>query len=152
MDSERDDKMLAQASNNFALDIPSDTPGERCAYFLRLMYQDAKAKRIARDYEVSEPTARLWLSGKLPTSEHLTKLSRRHGWRAVAFIFGQMPLQIRLDAQREVLTAQLHAQEQDHAVMAGAQNESHSPKVGEVSSEPGPVLEADRGPTDRRKP
>jgi hypothetical protein len=116
------------------------------------MYRDAKAKRIARDYDVSEPTARLWLNGKLPTSEHLTKLSRRHGWRAVAFIFGQMPLQIRLDEQHRVLSAQLHAQEQDHAAMAGAQNEGRSPKAGEVSPEPGSVLATDRGPTDWRKP
>jgi hypothetical protein len=149
MDSEEGPKMIAATGNNFALNIPSDTPGERCAYFLRLIYHDAKAKRIARDYDVSEPTARLWLAGKLPTSEHLTTMARRYGWRFIAFVFGQLPLDIRLDAHRDVLTAQLHAQERDNDSLHRPQNAAASPTSGAVASEPRLDVAGDRGPTDR---
>jgi hypothetical protein len=73
--------MIAQGAN--AVDL-----GPRVAWFLKGVYLgDSALKRIARDYNVSVGTAKLWWNGKCPTSEHLTAMAKRWGWRFVTFVF-----------------------------------------------------------------
>src|SRR3990167_8603517 len=62
--------------------------GPRVAHWLREQAYpgSAKAKRVARDFGVSEGTARLWLGGKRPESRWLEQMAKRWGWRFVTFV------------------------------------------------------------------
>lgn len=55
--------------------------GARVAAFLRQAYPDARAKRIARDFDVSERQGERWLAGELPTTAQLAKMAGKLGWR-----------------------------------------------------------------------
>lgn len=61
--------------------------GDRVSWWLRLHYRTSAAKRIARDFHISERQAKRWLSGERPTSEHLGRMARFFGWRFVHFVF-----------------------------------------------------------------
>ena len=61
--------------------------GPKVATWLRSNYQDCTAKRVARDFRVSERQAQRWAAGERPTSEHLSAMAARWGWRFVDFVF-----------------------------------------------------------------
>jgi hypothetical protein len=87
-------KLLSGTANNFDL-------GPRWQAWLRdQVYRGPHAaKRIARDWSVSEGTAKLWLSGKRPTSEYIEEARRRWGWRFVQFLFAPPGVERQLDAE-----------------------------------------------------
>lgn len=84
-------------------DMLASMVGDRLAAWLRQAYPDAKAKRVAADFDVDERTAKSWLSGALPKNKHMLAMKQRWGWRFVAFIYqpmdfaGQADLRARLD-------------------------------------------------------
>jgi len=61
--------------------------GPRVGWFLRTAYPGARAKRIANQFGVSETTAKRWMSGVTPTSEHLQAMAKEWGWRFVQFVY-----------------------------------------------------------------
>ena len=61
--------------------------GSRVGYWLRLTYHGSRAKKISHDFGVSEATAKRWLAGIRPTSEMLSVMAQRWGWRFVNFAF-----------------------------------------------------------------
>jgi len=77
MKSNRKANVASSSANAIDLDL-----GDRVRAWLRdTAYPgDCKAKRIARDFDVSEGTAKLWLAGKLPESRWLKKMAQRWGW------------------------------------------------------------------------
>lgn len=81
--------------------------GQRTSFWLGIAYPGAgKRKRIAREFDVSEGTARNWLGGICPTQEYLGQMARKWGWRFVQFIHAPLvesdcdEIQDRLDAAR----------------------------------------------------
>jgi hypothetical protein len=56
--------------------------GNRVSWWLRLAYRTSAAKRVAREFNVSERQAKRWIAGERPTSEHLGRMARAFGWRA----------------------------------------------------------------------
>ena len=61
--------------------------GERVAFWHKLLYPDHRAKRMARDYDVSVPTAERWLAGALPPQKHFTRMVKRFGERFTQFVY-----------------------------------------------------------------
>jgi transcriptional regulator with XRE-family HTH domain len=79
MSRKRTAKKLSYSANNLDL-------GPRVGWWLRSYYQGSRAKEIGREFEVSEGTAKRWLSGDPPTTEHLARMARAFGWRFVNFV------------------------------------------------------------------
>ena len=67
-------------------DVTNDL-GSRVAFWLRAAYVINVAKQSAREFGVSVGTARLWLSGHAPTTEHILKMACRWGCPFTAFVF-----------------------------------------------------------------
>jgi hypothetical protein len=61
--------------------------GPRVADWLRSNYRDSLAKRVAREFEVSERQAQRWASGERPTPEHISAMAAKWGWRFIGFIY-----------------------------------------------------------------
>ena len=61
--------------------------GARVAELLRVSYPEHRAKLIARQFDVSVPTAERWLAGKLPTSRHLAAMAALWGHRFIEVVF-----------------------------------------------------------------
>ncbi len=54
--------------------------GSRWGDWLRRTYTGGHAvKRIARDFSVSQPTAKVWLAGQAPYARHIVRALRLHG-------------------------------------------------------------------------
>lgn len=84
--------------------------GERVAAWLRQVYPDARAKRIARDFGCDERTAQGWLAGAAPANKHWHGMVARWGQRFLAFVYQphfDWAEQARLDAELEALVNQL---------------------------------------------
>lgn len=63
--------------------------GARTAEFLHATYSRPRAKRIARDFRVSEGTAELWLAGKAPTTAHIEQMVAVFGEPYVRTVFAE---------------------------------------------------------------
>lgn len=61
--------------------------GARVSWWLRLSYRTSTAKRVARDFDISERQAKRWLAGERPTPEHIECMARKFGWRFIDFVF-----------------------------------------------------------------
>lgn len=81
--------------------------GPRVQHWLKLVYHGSRAKLIARDHDVSESTAKRWLSGERPTSDVLTVMARRWGWRFVSFVFEPAVGTPAMYAEMEAMDARL---------------------------------------------
>lgn len=136
--------MIGQGAN--AVDL-----GARVAWFLRGAYLgDSALKRIARDYGVSVGTSKLWWNGKCPTSEHLTAMAKRWGWRFVTFVFeGPVGTPANVAEMRELdeRVARIEAGMRAHeaSVLAGPGPRS---AVRDMAGDDGG---SDAAPTERRR-
>ncbi len=84
--------------------------GARVAAWLRQAYPDGRAKRIARDFEASEPAAKSWLQGRAPGREFLERMMRRWGRGFFLFVYGarfDWAAQLELEGRIEALQAAL---------------------------------------------
>ena len=109
--------MFAQTANFFGLPAERDAYGDRCAWALRLIFiGPSKAKRIAKRFGVSKSTAKLWLAGKLPTSEHLMEMDRVLGPTFTLVVTGRATIDAQLDYSGDALRARLAAQRNAHGV------------------------------------
>jgi hypothetical protein len=61
--------------------------GDRCAIWLRAGYKINRGKSVARDFNVSENTAWLWMSGKTPSVWHLEAMVAKWGRPFLEYIF-----------------------------------------------------------------
>lgn len=125
MTRKRKAKLLSQTANNFDL-------GPRWQAWLRdQVYRGPHAaKRIARDWNVSEGTAKLWLSGKRPTSEYVEEARRRWGWRFVQFVFAPPGIERQLDAELAQLKQRVALLERASA------DETLPPMAGDTDASP----------------
>ena len=73
---------MATSKNHHAL-----MAGARVAELLRMSYPEHRAKLIARQFDVSVPTAERWLAGKLPTSRHLAVMAVLWSHRFIEVVF-----------------------------------------------------------------
>jgi hypothetical protein len=60
--------------------------GPHVAGWLRSTYSGSRAKRVAKDFGVSQATAKRWLAGEAPTAAALARMVNRFGWRFVSSI------------------------------------------------------------------
>lgn len=102
MKRKRKANVLSQTANNFDL-------GPRWQAWLRdQAYRGPHAaKRIAQDWNVSVSTAKLWLSGKRPSSEYLEEGRRRWGHVFWAFLSAPPGIERQLDAELHQLKRRL---------------------------------------------
>lgn len=77
---------MRDSRNAMQCDATSLESGGRLATFLRAVYPDARAKRVARDWCVDERTAEGWLAGRLPGSAMLAAMCRRWGASFADFV------------------------------------------------------------------
>ncbi len=61
--------------------------GARVAVLLREVFPDCRAKRVARAFNVSVPTAERWLAGQAPAVPHLARMAQFWPRRFVAVVF-----------------------------------------------------------------
>lgn len=78
MSLRRKGKMIAETANNIDL-------GDRVSWCLRSA--GLTAKEVGRILGASEGTGKRLRAGVPPTTEQLTKFSRRFGWPFVSFVF-----------------------------------------------------------------
>lgn len=64
--------------------------GSRVSWWLRRRYRTHTAKKVAREFGVSVATAKRWLAGALPTTDHLSAMAGRFGHTFVALIYEPM--------------------------------------------------------------
>lgn len=81
--------------------------GQRASAWLRQAYPgDSRAKRIARDFECDERTAKSWLAGERPANRHWDQMVARWGRAFLAFVYQpyfDWAEQERLDAELAAL-------------------------------------------------
>lgn len=61
--------------------------GARVAVLLRECFPDCRAKRVARAFNVSVPTAERWLAGQAPAVPHLARMAQFWPRRFAAVVF-----------------------------------------------------------------
>ncbi len=61
--------------------------GARVAVLLREVFPDCRAKRVARAFNVSVPTAERWLAGHAPAVPHLARMAQFWPRRFIAVVF-----------------------------------------------------------------
>lgn len=147
MERKRTVEMFAETAMFFDLPDQPDSPGARCAFFLRTVYRKDRAKLIARDFDKSESTAKLWLAGQLPANKDLIRMDEKFGPSFWPFVTGRMRLAARLDLSGDLLRAKLSEAQNDS--LASAANARPTPTTGELAPQAGYDLETDRGPRDR---
>lgn len=81
--------------------------GYRCAQWLRASYSFNRGKSVARDFNVSENTAWLWMSGKTPSVWHLEAMVARWGRAFLEYIFQDIdnhsePIEIIINIRAEL--------------------------------------------------
>lgn len=106
--------------------------GERVAIWLRQAYPDAKAKRIARDFDVAEATAKSWLAGKPPSTGHLAQMCARWRKSFAAWVLaptGDWTAEWRLQAEIE---AAVNAMAVVESKMKEAERAAHQAVVGDA--------------------
>jgi hypothetical protein len=84
--------------------------GQRTAAWLRQQYPNAHAKRIARDFNVDERTAKSWLAGKPPSTDYWHSCVARWGKGFVAFVYApyfDWAEQARLEVEIETIQSRL---------------------------------------------
>lgn len=107
-------------------DTEVSVTGERVAAWLRQAYPECRAKRIARDFEASEPAAKSWLHGRAPGREFLERMMRRWGRGFFLFVYGgqfDWAAQLELEHRIEALQAALDQVKEG----IDAQNEGRMP-------------------------
>ena len=75
-------KTTPKSGNRLAPEV-----GKRVATFFRREYPRNTAKELAREYDCAPDTAKKWLSGQCPSTEHLLAMWLRHKARFAAFVF-----------------------------------------------------------------
>ena len=130
---------MSQTAN--ILHLAAHEMGERVAAWLRQVYPDARAKRIGRDFDVSEATAKRWLSGVRPTSDYLNAMTARWGWRFTQMVFQAQPRAAADDDLRAELAIMRATIERLEARLAGSDTKT----TGEV----GFAADASPGATGR---
>ncbi len=96
--------------------IASEAFGDRIGWWLRSFYPGARAKCIAREFDVSEATARRWLGGEKPTSEFVAAMAARFGWRFVNFIYEPVIGTPAIRAEMDALDARLARLEEQRKI------------------------------------
>jgi hypothetical protein len=122
--------------------------GNLLAAWLRRTYPDARAKRLANDFNVAEVTAKRWLSGHLPDTSILLRMLARWGapfaadvlaptgpWSRIAALERDLDLLGRnLDAARAMLRAVQHeARPGSPPHVVGPVPRGRPPVAGEVA-------------------
>lgn len=100
-----DKKMDAQAI--------ASVSGARLASVLRQKYPNARAKRIAADFNVKPETAQGWLNGRFPQSAHFLAMCQRWGDRFTEFVAVKQGEWDELEASLVALDARFHERERE---------------------------------------
>ena len=132
--------------------------GARVSAWARQAYPRDTAKLLARDFGASPHTTKKWLSGCLPSNEHLAAMGRRWGKRFLAFVYEPVVGPWRhyaMDEELRDLKSRIAEIEREYA--DGSIDASPAPMAGnaaDVALAPdagqGPAAETATGPADDR--
>lgn len=111
--------------------------GRRVSQWLRSVYWSSRAKTIALDFDVSETTAKNWLRGHAPTTEHLVEMSDRWGPKFTRFALhgdAEPSIEDRISALEAEVGAMHALLEQGHALdqQRACGHSSYQPGLGQV--------------------